>query len=142
MCTTAAVTCIQRCSFSQTLQNVLHVHIGHPSLITLSRSLVVLRTTDALPGPGRSAQFTVVSIPILMGPELALQNHPVLAKEYERVKAGQPMAALDTNRYRLDPPPLNQRHDVGAWKRALDNAHSQLEHQYNRQGRQRPVTEH
>lgn len=42
------------------------------------------------------------------------------------------MAQLDTTRYRLDEPPLNRRNDVAAWKAALDNAHSQLEHQYNR----------
>ncbi|KAK9806831.1 hypothetical protein WJX72_004086 [[Myrmecia] bisecta] len=65
-------------------------------------------------------------------PVLRFQDHPVLQHEYNRVKAGQPMAALDTTRYRLDPPPLARRNDVAAWKQALDNAHSQLEHQYNR----------
>ena len=39
---------------------------------------------------------------------------------------------MDVTRYRLDPPPLERKNDVGAWRRALDNAHSQLEHQYNR----------
>lgn len=42
------------------------------------------------------------------------------------------MASLDIARYRLDEPPLNRRNDVAAWRSALDNAHSQLEHQYNR----------
>lgn len=65
-------------------------------------------------------------------PDFDLEGHPVLKAEYERVKAGQPMAQLDTTRYRLDEPPLNRRNDVAAWKAALDNAHSQLEHQYNR----------
>ncbi|EIE27254.1 breast carcinoma amplified sequence 2 [Coccomyxa subellipsoidea C-169] len=65
-------------------------------------------------------------------PDFNLEGHPVLKAEYERVKAGQPMAQLDTTRYRLDEPPLNRRNDVAAWKAALENAHSQLEHQYNR----------
>ena len=44
------------------------------------------------------------------------------------------MAGLDIARYRLDEPPLNRRNDVTAWRDALENAHSQLEHQYNRWG--------
>lgn len=63
---------------------------------------------------------------------MLLQGHPVLKADYERVRAGQPMAGLDIARYRLDEPPLNRRNDVAAWKSAVDNAHSQLEHQYNR----------
>ena len=35
-------------------------------------------------------------------------------------------------RYRLDKPSLAKRNDVSAWKKALDNAHSQLGHQHNR----------
>jgi pre-mRNA-splicing factor SPF27 len=42
------------------------------------------------------------------------------------------MTGLDTTRYRLDPPPQSRRNDVAAWRAALDNAHSQLQHQYNR----------
>jgi hypothetical protein len=49
-----------------------------------------------------------------------------------RVKSGQPMTPLDTSRYRLDPPGPTKRNDFNAWKSALDNAHSQLEHQYLR----------
>lgn len=61
-----------------------------------------------------------------------MQGHPVLKAELDRVRSGQPMAGLDIARYRLDEPPLNRRNDVTAWRDALDNAHSQLEHQYNR----------
>ena len=60
------------------------------------------------------------------------QGHPVLQAELARVRAGVAMEAIDVTRYRLDPPPLERKNDVGAWRRALDNAHSQLEHQYNR----------
>lgn len=42
------------------------------------------------------------------------------------------MPPLDVTRYRLDPPPQAQRNDYTAWQAALDNAHSQLEHQLNR----------
>ncbi|EFJ49955.1 hypothetical protein VOLCADRAFT_104101 [Volvox carteri f. nagariensis] len=59
-------------------------------------------------------------------------EHPVLKTEYERVRSKQPMQPLDTVRYRLDPPPQNKRGDVNAWRQALENAHSQLEHQHLR----------
>ena len=42
------------------------------------------------------------------------------------------MQPLDTTRYRLDAPQGPKRHDFSAWKAAVDNAHSQLEHQYTR----------
>ncbi len=61
-----------------------------------------------------------------------MQGHPVIKAELDRVRAGQPMAGLDIARYRLDEPPLNKRNDLAAWQSALDNAHSQLEHQHNR----------
>ncbi len=60
------------------------------------------------------------------------QAHPLLKEEYARVRAGQPKPEMDTTRYRLDPPPLNRHNDISAWRSALENAHSQLEHQYNR----------
>ena len=56
----------------------------------------------------------------------------MLKAELERVRSGLPMAGLDIARYRLDEPSLNRRNDSAAWRSALDNAHSQLEHQYNR----------
>lgn len=56
----------------------------------------------------------------------------MLQAEYERVRAEQPMADLDKMRFKCLPPPENRRNDVSAWHAALDNAHSQLEHQYNR----------
>ena len=61
-----------------------------------------------------------------------LQGHPVLQHEYDRVKAGTPMEPLDTSRFRLAQPPANKQNDFSAWRKATDNAHSQLEHQYNR----------
>lgn len=64
--------------------------------------------------------------------ELKLEGHPVLQAELQRVREGKPMEALDVTRYRLDKPPLARRNDFAAWKKALENAHSQLGHQYNR----------
>ena len=62
----------------------------------------------------------------------AAQEHPLLKEEYARVRAGKAKQEMDTTRYRLDPPPLNRRNDMSAWRAAVENAHSQLEHQYNR----------
>lgn len=49
-----------------------------------------------------------------------------------RVKAKQPMQALDTSRYRLDPPAPTKQNDHAAWRASVNNAHAQLEHQYLR----------
>lgn len=65
-------------------------------------------------------------------PASRFEGHPILQHEYSRVKAGKPMEPLDTNRFRLAPPPANKQSDFNAWRKATDNAHSQLEHQYNR----------
>ncbi|KAF5842863.1 breast carcinoma amplified sequence 2-domain-containing protein [Dunaliella salina] len=66
------------------------------------------------------------------GPTLKFDEHPLLAAEYERVKAKQPMKPLDTSRYRLDTPVASKQNDPGSWRSCLDNAHAQLEHQYLR----------
>ena len=56
----------------------------------------------------------------------------MLQAELARLRAGGAMEPLDLQRCLLEPPPLEKRNDFAAWKKALDNAHSQLEHQYNR----------
>ncbi|KXS17090.1 breast carcinoma amplified sequence 2 [Gonapodya prolifera JEL478] len=64
-------------------------------------------------------------------PEILLfESNPILAAELDRVERGQKLNAIDTSRYRLPKPP--QDDDLEGWKKAVDNARAQLEHQYSR----------
>jgi len=63
---------------------------------------------------------------------LHFSNSVFLETEYQRVRRGEKMMDLDTTRYQLDPPLTNKINDIQAWKQALQNAESQLEHQYLR----------
>ena len=65
-------------------------------------------------------------------PALDFPENPMLAAEMRRMEAGQRMQPLDVSRYEVAPPEGALQRDPSAWRAALANARSQLEHQHNR----------
>lgn len=62
----------------------------------------------------------------------AAQETQLLQSEMLRISEGQRMPALDMSRLQMDVPAHNRQNDPAAWRQAVQNAQSQLEHQANR----------
>jgi multidrug efflux pump subunit AcrA (membrane-fusion protein) len=60
------------------------------------------------------------------------QNNPLLAAELERVERGEPLPQLDTTRHQLPAPEDQANATEEEWKKSLQNAKAQLEHQRRR----------
>ncbi|CAN6925592.1 unnamed protein product, partial [Brassica oleracea] len=61
-------------------------------------------------------------------PKFDFENCPVLAKEYERVRAGKPPVRIDfESRYKLELPPASKKNDDAAWKQYLQKNQRSLQ---------------
>jgi len=47
--------------------------------------------------------------------------------EFARIESGKPQVAVNTHRYKVEPPPEEDKNNLQAWKIAVDNAFSQVQ---------------
>eukprot|EP01026_Neomeris_dumetosa_P001083 TRINITY_DN10267_c0_g1_i1.p2 TRINITY_DN10267_c0_g1~~TRINITY_DN10267_c0_g1_i1.p2 ORF type:complete len:283 (-),score=53.52 TRINITY_DN10267_c0_g1_i1:216-1064(-) len=64
--------------------------------------------------------------------KLKFEKCPMILQELRRLSQKQGMPKLDMSRYNMEPPPPTRQWETQAWQNAVNNANSQLEHQYNR----------
>ncbi|KAF5734548.1 hypothetical protein HS088_TW15G00040 [Tripterygium wilfordii] len=62
-------------------------------------------------------------------PKLNFEDHPMLAREYDRVRAGRPPVIIDNSQAKPEIPPGNKMNDESAWKQALQKAQYLSQHQ-------------
>ncbi|KAF5730328.1 hypothetical protein HS088_TW20G00701 [Tripterygium wilfordii] len=62
-------------------------------------------------------------------PKLNFEDHPMLAREYDRVRAGRPPVIIDNSQAKPEMPPGNKMNDESAWKQALQKAQYLSQHQ-------------
>ena len=60
-----------------------------------------------------------------------MQDRQALQAEWQRVRTGQPMDKLAFGKTMAPEPPQAEQNSVKAWRDALNNAQTQLEHQHN-----------
>ena len=60
-------------------------------------------------------------------PTLKFLDSAFARAELERIHEGRAQVAVDMTRYKVEPPPEEERDSLEAWQRAVDNAHSQLQ---------------
>ncbi|KAL6779927.1 hypothetical protein ACKKBG_A14340 [Auxenochlorella protothecoides x Auxenochlorella symbiontica] len=100
------------------------------ALTAESRAAVERLVQEELARSDKTPADYLAELPRLLASRL--DEGSLVAQELERVARGEQMAEMDTVRYNLDPPSPSSRESVDAWQQALDNSHSQLEHQYTR----------
>lgn len=60
-------------------------------------------------------------------PETKLLDSDLVRNELDRLAQGRPQQPVDMSRYKVEPPPEHMRDSLDAWRKAVDNAHAQLQ---------------
>ncbi|CAK0837140.1 unnamed protein product [Prorocentrum cordatum] len=79
-------------------------------------------------------------------PEFPLLASETVSQELKRVSSGEPLAGIDLGRYQLEQPQGQLAQDHGAWRKAAEAAHMQLEYNRLRRdvygAREKPLEQH
>jgi len=65
-------------------------------------------------------------------PDLQFINSTFLETEWKRVQERRGLSPFDTSRYSVDPPLEEEKGQIVAWQKAVQNAKAQIENQTNR----------
>lgn len=127
-CQGCAIHChaLDIASFSMHCNNVVHWGCLHDSAHACNApACQPTFCPSQMAGSGKRASDYMSELPPLPPSRFAADS--ALSRALEGAAAGESLSAMDTARYRLDPPPSSS--SSSAWRQALDNAHAQLEHQ-------------